>query len=195
LIDFVIDIDIDLINDYEFICLICKKWSNDSFRGILSPYLCHCVNFIVGRDKNMWTYAYKDFRNTLSRSRRLRKRIEFMLNYPSVFFVTLTLAREYSFEYVCKCVKKFLSPFEFYVANPDWGKLNGRLHWHCVLVSDFIDHNWWKLGNIDFVRVKGFGSSSRLSKYVTKLSRHALKDSVQRQKILYSRSFSKLGID
>lgn len=76
-----------------------------------------------------------------------------------------------------------------YVANVDFGALNGREHYHAVVSNDIKFDAWYKYGCINAERVRPYeDSKSRLSRYITKLTNHALKVGAVAPRLIYSRS-------
>ena len=127
------------------------------------------------------------------RSNRLESYIEKMLQYGPCSFLTLTFKDE-----VLKTTKestrrkyvtRFLSTFSpFYIANIDYGGQNGREHYHVVIMhKKKIDLSLWynKYGLIDLesIHVK---NANCLSKYMTKLTNHAMKDTGRSKRVIYS---------
>jgi hypothetical protein len=94
-----------------------------------------------------------------------------------------------------KYVRRYLKEqCDTYVANIDFGKDKGREHYHALVYSSHIDYKPWfdKCGAIDWEHVRSNdGDSKAVSKYITKLSRHALKESTQSglnsPRLIYSR--------
>ena len=132
----------------------------------------------------------------LERALRLKKRISSMLENGSNLFLTLTFNDDTLNSTTQKerrvAVSRFLKSFGVpYVANIDFGKLNGREHYHAVLNTDNIDlKSWRKYGNINVERIKSKNlsrASSKISKYVSKLTNHSIKTTTQRQALIYSR--------
>lgn len=80
-----------------------------------------------------------------------------------------------------------------FVANVDYGKENGREHYHAVgILKDNKKNanrkNWEKYGNCDFKRVATQTKDvKRLAKYLVKLTNHALKETTKNKKVIYSR--------
>lgn len=130
------------------------------------------------------------------RATRLRKRIESMLLNGECLFLTLTFNDETlnntsvdtRRQYVRKYLKQFNCP---YVANIDFGKENGREHYHAVINTSRIELKDWRIyGNINVERVRNNRielSKTRLSKYISKLSNHAIKETTRRCCLIYSR--------
>lgn len=88
-------------------------------------------------------------------------------------------------KYVDRFLKQFNAPF---VANKDFGKKNHREHYHAVIRCDYIDFTLWhKYGAIKSETIHRPNSSARLSKYIAKLTNHAIKETTKRSVILYSR--------
>lgn len=137
------------------------------------------------------------------RTKRLKDKISKYLENENAIFLTLTFKpdvlenttpqtrRDY--------VRKFLkSQCKYYVANIDFGKLNEREHYHAVVVplNEKIDGKSYreKCGSIDFEKVwhkvdenDYQNTAKRLSKYVNKLTNHAVKETTRQNRILYSR--------
>lgn len=128
---------------------------------------------------------------------RLHERIELMLKSSKCLFLTLTFTDKVlsstSEETRRQYVRKFLKSFNTqYVANIDYGLQNEREHYHCVIAIERINNSLWRYGNIDFERVNLSRqdietSSKKLSKYIVKLTNHALKDTNKTCYVIYSR--------
>ncbi len=115
---------------------------------------------------------------------RIKERIEFMLtSNESAFFITFTFSDEYlpisteeylTQQYVFDCL--LANQVSSFVANTDYGKENGRFHWHAVVQSQHdIKHELWKYGSIHFQRIPKTSLPLKLSRYLIKLQRHATK--------------------
>lgn len=129
------------------------------------------------------------------RTKRLKDKIQDMILKGNCIFLTLTFTNDVldstNQDTRKRYVKRFLkSVSNQYVANIDYGKKYEREHYHAiVLCDDKIDHNLWKYGNIDFerVRVNEDTSSVKMAKYINKLTNHAIKETVRRNCVIYSR--------
>lgn len=131
-----------------------------------------------------------------SRVRRLKDRIETMLLNGDCLFLTLTfndntLANTTSKERRVS-VSRYLKQFNCnYVANIDFGKENGREHYHAVINCAKIKLNdWRKYGNINVQHIRNRNIKSdktKLAKYICKLSNHAIKETTKRSTLIYSR--------
>ena len=126
---------------------------------------------------------------------RVRDGVRRILSNPSVVLVTLT----FTDDVLCATsettrrtyVRKFLaSQSRTYMANRDFGKKNHREHFHALIACDNIDRKGWTYGNINFKRVKltedRKKTVGKLSRYLDKLSNHALKETVG-DRIIWSR--------
>jgi hypothetical protein len=134
-----------------------------------------------------------------ARYKRIRDRISDMFDIWDCTFITLTFEDKYldsSLKTKKEYCKRFLSSFEMpYVANVDYGKINGRVHFHAVIATprEEIDANPWKYGfqYCESCRTDT-DDEKRLAKYVSKLSAHALKSTTKNSRLIYSRNFDKL---
>lgn len=129
---------------------------------------------------------------------RLKKRIKSILHkYPYVLFITLTFTNEIlqktSQETRRRYVTRYLQLFGGdYVANIDYGKSTEREHYHAVVGYTYLLHEdaeyQWKYGffNMKHVRNEKL-NSERLSKYVAKLTNHAIKETAKGNKIIYAK--------
>lgn len=190
---FNISVFLDSLSDDEFVYTFLNMFNKDINLSSVCPYqrvIYEQLNPIMVSMLQRRSNAFQE------RKRRIQNRIDFMLANGDCIFVTLTLADDsYSFRYVRGRVTEFLRKFDFYVANADWGKLNGRLHYHAVIMTEHINHNDWPLGLINFKRIYvSEKSSKKLAKYVAKLTNHAVKESVKGSKCIYSKNFFKLGL-
>lgn len=129
---------------------------------------------------------------------RVRSAVRAMLQHSGVCLVTLTFDDETLFgtnETTRRTyVRKYLSKqSERYIANRDFGKKNGREHYHALVVGT-INFKEWKHGtaNAKKVKVPKDGEKdavARLSKYIDKITNHALKDTAC-DRLIWSRSFT-----
>lgn len=134
--------------------------------------------------------VYNAYRKRLQ---RLKKRVSIILNSNKAIFLTLTFndktLAQYDLIFLKTYVRKFLkSQCSNYVCNVDYGSLNNRLHFHALVVpkNDLIDYNLYSLGAINGRKVY-CPNSTRLSRYILKLSYHAIKDSTDNNRLIYSR--------
>lgn len=159
-------------------------------------FLYNSMQFILDK------YSFIHLKETLRihdakvhRVSRLKRRIESICS-ERAYFLTLTFTddvlattnektrREY--------VKRYLSSISSnYVANIDYGKLHEREHYHSCIQCEHIDHKLWIYGNLDFKLITSNDDSFLLlSKYVSKLTNHAIKETCKRKAIIYSRKKS-----
>ena len=121
---------------------------------------------------------------------RLKKRITYMLNYNCIFLtftftdsVLKTCNQSTLRTYVVRTLKTFS---DYYVGNVDFGKKNGRLHYHALVVADKVNYNIWTYGALNGKKVV-IKNSSALAKYIAKLTNHAIKKTTKGSNIIYSR--------
>lgn len=128
-------------------------------------------------------------------TKRLKKRIEHMLTTSNeCVFLTLTFAPDVmentSPQTRRRYVQRFLkNNFSCFVANIDYGKENGREHYHAV-ANNRVDPHKWKYGALNVQKVRYNPEkydSTKLAKYVAKLTNHAIKETTKRCVLIYSR--------
>lgn len=133
-------------------------------------------------------------RNFFKRLQTCRTRVKSILLNGDSYFYTFTFNDEFLTRTNFKTRRFYITKIlggSNYVANVDFGKKNGREHYHAL--SDVLIENYnFGFFKVDKVRLEydeigNCSTLSRLSKYVAKLSNHALKDSTGRCKLLYSR--------
>lgn len=128
------------------------------------------------------------------RFKRLRERVSALISKGDCLFLTMTFndnvlsntdkkGRE-------KLVYQFLKGFGCdFIANIDFGGLNGREHYHAVIQCSTIDYTLWHcFGAVKGEKVRLRGNNGyKIAKYIDKLALHALKDTTYRNRMLYSR--------
>ena len=125
---------------------------------------------------------------------RLKRRIESICS-ERAYFLTLTFTDDVLSrtdektrrKYVSRSLKSISSD---YVANIDYGSKNEREHYHAVVRADYIDYHFWSYG-IMYAEVISSNDDSflLLSKYVSKLTNHAIKETCKRKAIIYSKKY------
>ena len=171
--------------------------------GIVYKDLLNTQSIAELQECCMYDGSFREFQEiakidhaSCKRASRLRSRIESMLLNGDCLFLTLTFNDETlnqtSVETRRQYVRKYLKTFDCpYVANIDYGAENGREHYHAVVNCSRIDFDAWrKYGNINAERVRNKSielSKTRLSKYISKLSNHAIKQTTRRSCLIYSR--------
>lgn len=158
-------------------------------QALCDGYCCDRRDLQEGRKINNASYH---------RTKRLKERIEWMLEKDKGYFITLTFTDDTlnstSAETRKVYVKRWLKENCFYyVANIDYGSENKREHYHAVVILKDKRMNfkeWHKYGallseTINTSRSKK--TSLKLAKYVDKLTNHAIKETTKRQALIYSR--------
>jgi len=131
-------------------------------------------------------------KNYYNRNTRLTKKIEKLItDYDEPVFITLTF-NDSSLDFLSydtrrKRVREWLkSQGSLYVANVDYGKENGREHYHAI-INKKVDPLTWSYGSCN-VKLIFNKNCKALAKYINKLTNHALKDTANRgARIIYSR--------
>lgn len=179
-----------LLKNYGIITYSMKQYKKGNF----------AETFIELEDYCKSTNLLKEFKECVkinhahyARIARLKDRITNILQLGCCSFITLTFNNEVfkttSIEtrrrYVARWCKSFGVP---YVANIDYGKHTDREHYHCVL-GCVPSCKTWSYGFIDIESIKKTNKNNVvcLSKYVAKLSNHAIKETTKRSVLLYSR--------
>lgn len=138
--------------------------------------------------------------NRYQRIKRLQRRITKILKgFPmhdgsTAVFLTFTFddeaLRNVQAKYRRNAVTRWLKEHSAdYVANIDYGKINGREHFHAVAYFDCDqDLTSWKYGALNCKKIPPTDEGKALSKYVAKLGAHAVKESTKRSALIYSRS-------
>ena len=127
------------------------------------------------------------------RTHRLKKRITDMITNNDCIFVTLTFTNQVlsstNYDTRRKYVARFLKQVaNDYIANIDFGKKNGRVHYHGIVVSNLINPLLWQYGTCNVKKCSCSPNDIvRLSKYINKLTNHAIKDTTKRYALIYSR--------
>ena len=93
-------------------------------------------------------------------------------------------------------VARFLKEYTIdYLANCDYGSINGRLHYHSVVVvQGKLDYRIWQkqFGALNGKKVNvSEDAPKRLAKYMHKLALHSIKESTKYQGLIYSRKRKK----
>lgn len=124
---------------------------------------------------------------------RLKERIREAVESGSAWFITITFNNDTLVNtnektrrvYVSRWLKS-LSPF--YVANIDYGAKNSREHYHAIITSDKRPPKSWSYGFVDILKVATTeNDTKRISKYISKLTNHAIKHTTKSKRIIYSR--------
>ena len=155
------------------------------------------------------------FRSELQKGVRLRKRLKGMIS-SGAWFLTLTFTDSVLASTDAQSRRKYVRRFlkeiaQEFIANKDYGGLNGREHYTCVIALPYsldcfvLTHDvngahpvvvGWNYGFTNWERIgkRHLNEESQLraiSKYVTKLQFHALKESASSEMMIFSRKARK----
>lgn len=128
------------------------------------------------------------------KAKKVRDKITDLVLNHNALFITLTFndktMSKTNADKRRRLVQRYLKEnCKEYVSNIDFGKLNGREHYHAVVSNDLQLKGWFKYGSIDVEHIKPFETSTKkLSKYITKLTNHALKVGAVAPRLIYSRN-------
>lgn len=121
------------------------------------------------------------------------KRVQAALQTSNAYFITFTINDSnynLSMDTYRRKIKEALAPASTWVANEDYGKTNGRLHFHALVGFGFqLDYSMitdiYKYGAINFepIRTK---NAEAIRNYMLKLTLHATKETAN--SIFYSRT-------
>lgn len=131
------------------------------------------------------------------RRKRLNKRVaDILMCGDDPCFITFT----FNDKTLAKCKPETLRQYVFrylkkhcnlYVANIDFGAENGRIHYHAVCDCnpgsewDTVLH--YGFISVEKIRIDETATVERLSRYVSKLTNHAIKETTKRCALIYSR--------
>ena len=127
------------------------------------------------------------------RTIRLKERIKKAVESNKAWFITITFNpktlkntnEQTRRKYVSRWLK---SVSNLYIANIDYGEEKGREHYHAVITSDNKPPKSWPYGFIDILKVKTTeNDTKRISKYISKLTNHAIKHTTKSKRIIYSK--------
>lgn len=127
------------------------------------------------------------------RVKRLQKRVKAIISQNKSTFLTITFDDKHLTETTAKQrrneITRFLKQFDApYIANIDFGideTKTKREHYHAVIGCQNIDYSKWPY-YINGEKIIVLNEKA-LSKYVSKLSNHAIKEQAKRSSLIYSR--------
>lgn len=184
-----------------------KKTYLNSLEGVVNDYDLENTYFDL-----LLQYDYKDIKEarkinkaSFYRVKRLQKRISDMLTNGHCIFATFNFTddvlnktkEETRRQYVRKYLKQFNCD---YVANIDFGsdkqytdrkgnirQATSREHYHALICIDKLPLNWsYGYQYLEHVRIRS-KCDIKLSKYISKLTNHAIKETTRRSCLIYSR--------
>ena len=154
----------------------------------LIPYLDYPIENALTNEE--FRECRRIFDSQRKRAQRIRERITRMIA-KQCLFLTLTFTDE-TLEDTSdttrrRYITRFLSQFNVpVIANKDFGKENGREHYHAIIQIDKIDYSLYDYGAINGKKVVvGSETDLRLSKYISKLTNHAIKETTKQSKLIY----------
>lgn len=147
--------------------------------------------------KDVYDEARKLNEAYYKRLKRLRSKVSDILTSGEALFLTLTFTDDVLKNTTEKqrrvAVSRYLKTYQTkYVANIDFGAKNHREHYHALILTPKVERlGWCKYGAINFEKIRLRTDlrtdEVKLSKYINKLTYHAIKETTKRSAILYSR--------
>lgn len=163
-------------------------------------YLGFSLNWIDSCKFHHWLFYEHEFRKIYNvnnarahQHKRVKDKIaKILANNDFNYFITFTFndkALELKENTRKQYVSRFLSRYcNDYIANIDYGKKNGREHYHAIgSIPCDTDDCIWKYGFIDIVPIRSTNDDVKLAYYLNKLSNHALKEHGKRKHLIYCR--------
>lgn len=139
-------------------------------------------------------------RNRQARTKRLNDKLDKMTYLGQCIFVTLTF-NDKSLQNTTEVTRRrYVSRYlkeqsDYYIANIDYGEKNGREHYHAVVFGHLDLEKWHKYGGIDVERIKsGLNDNLKVSKYISKLTNHAIKNTCKNKRLIYSKKMLELNL-
>jgi hypothetical protein len=141
-----------------------------------------------------WNIATRLNHNEYKRVRRLKEKMLQSVLSNNALFLTLTFNSDTIARTTIPTRRRYVARYlksqsAFYIANIDFGARNGREHYHAVIVGQSIDYKaWHSLGAIKGLKIAPTrNDTTRVSKYVAKLTNHAIKETTKQFRLIYSR--------
>lgn len=145
-------------------------------------------------NQELWQEAKRINNASYHKTKRLKSKIIDMLTSGSCIFLTLTFTndvlnktnKDTRKKYIIRALKTMSNT---YIANIDYGSKKEREHYHAIVLADKVSQAQWQYGNLDFERVRTNEDTSpvKIAKYITKLTNHAIKETVKQNRVIYSR--------
>ncbi len=175
-----------------------QKEVNGLYYPTLNDYSFQDLENEIKEFVNLYGYTTFKIANNVNhasykRTARLKERIREAVESGSAWFITITFNPETLSKTNEQTRRKYVSRWlksltPFYVANIDYGKDKGREHYHAVITSDQRPPKTWSYGFIDILKVATTETDTkRISKYISKLTNHAIKHTTKLKRIIYSR--------
>jgi hypothetical protein len=141
-----------------------------------------------------WLIAQRLNSNEYKRVKRLKDKMLNSVLSNQAIFLTLTFTDDTLARTTIPTRRRYVSRYlksqsDYYIANRDFGATNAREHYHAVVISKKVDYSMWRrFGAINSKRIAPTQTSNvRVSKYVAKLSNHAIKETATQQRLIYSK--------
>lgn len=180
---------------------------SDRIQNLYRAYDLICKNDLLFNE------ARKINKSRYKRSSRIKEIIKEWLVisqwYDSkILFITLTFNNETLQDTSEKTRRRYITRAlkqvsRYYLANQDFGADNEREHYHALLLlkkGEKVNRNYMKqywcygFSNTKEVRLD-LTDLTKVSKYVSKLTNHAIKETNKRSVMIYSKELNKLNLE
>lgn len=128
------------------------------------------------------------------KTKKVKQKITNLVQSEKAIFITLTFTDKVLSKTTPETRRRYVARYlkanaKNYAANVDYGGLNGREHYHAVVDNELDLSKWHKYGAIKVERVHTTENDlTRVAKYITKLTNHALKVKGENVRLIYSRT-------
>lgn len=173
-----------------------KAYYKESDISIDSDGVIEHVNYwqtdcaIMRHDDKQFDCAYLLAKSKIAKAKKVKEKIgEIVMNYNAVF-ITLTFTDDVINNTTMQTRRRYVARYlkavsPKYVANIDFSPDIGREHYHAVVITR-VDLKAWKYGFAHAEQIRAHDRDlCRISKYITKLTAHALK--IDFTRLIYSR--------
>lgn len=200
-------LDLSILNEYDIDFLEIAKQirRNRYFKKGLGYYFedikyKELYEYYIHNYYEQITTALRFLDNYYSKLKRLRKKFKIMIERGPCLFLTLTfedsVLERTSANTRRTYVSRFLNKYNtFAVANIDFGKKNGREHYHSFIQIENVSHLDWSYGALNFKRFSNNENGvEKLSTYISKVAFHALKDSTKNGRLIHIRPRRRISL-
>lgn len=167
-----------------------KYYNNFIDHDTFDSFYVEPVSFFSYDETRALDQLYQSRKKRVSRTRKI---IEYLLQ-KDCLFLTLTFVDKVLYSTLPVTRRKYVRIYleslgVDFIARKDFGKKNGREHYHAIVQTDFIDSKFYIYGALNFKRCIR-NNSAAISKYLNKLTLHSLKDTACGRSLL-SKGLSK----
>lgn len=138
---------------------------------------------------------WQDYYRLAESERRKYQRIKQYINAllcDTCLFLTMTFTDDILNSTTAQTRRRYINDYLKslnckWIGNIDFGKLNGREHYHAIAQIDFIDTHIYKYGNLDVKKINLSSDAGKLANYINKLVVHSIKSTTHNCRIMKSK--------